>query len=601
MSDVDSHNLVDTFLERLLSEGENLEVEFKSAQGGLPISLWETVSAFANTQGGWIVLGISDKRAIEGLSHASGYLDKFHSIMNNPAKISQSVCDEKEASIERWGDKDVIVIRIREVPRHQKPIYINNNPIGGTFVRRHTGDYVCKKPEVERMLREASLVGADSFILEGFTLADLDAGSLTRYRQRFQNNNPTAPRNNYDDLKFLTSIGGYKIDRITGQTGLTVAGLLMFGTEISIHEWRSRHMIDYRLIPDDKETENRWSERIVWEGNLFDGFDAISARLMQGLVSGFQLQGIIRIDESSVHVVLREALVNLFVHADYKIPEPSLILRSPSEFYFRNPGSSRISEADLFHGDRSDPRNPDLVRMFRFIGLAEEAGSGMPKIIQSWRKLGLELPIIDIGTEQYQFVLRLRQAHLLGANDWGWLRKLGSHWNEAEQLALVHVKHHGEIDNASLAKLTGMHPADVSRVLVSLRDRQFLERRGTGRPVKYEAGARLTIKPLVARKPDSPLISISPDVWERLLEMGEPMRFQAPVKLEMMKDMIVQLCAQAPLSSNELAVLVGRKRHYLQERIISVLVKSKRLRFLYPQAPNSQNQRYIAETNEDFK
>jgi ATP-dependent DNA helicase RecG len=91
--------------------------------------------------------------------------------------------------------------------------------------------------------------------------------------------------------------------------------------------------------------------------------------------------------------------VNLLVHADYAETDASLIVRSPDGYFFRNPGSSRVSEFDLLAGDRSDPRNPELVRMFRYIGLAEEAGSGMPKIIRAWRELGFVLPDIDVGTD----------------------------------------------------------------------------------------------------------------------------------------------------------------------------------------------------------
>jgi predicted HTH transcriptional regulator len=167
------------------------------------------------------------------------------------------------------------------------------------------------------------------------------------------------------------------------------------------------------LISIEDDSDKRWDDRIPWEGHLFGAFETIYPRLTKGLATAFQLQGATRVDESSVHVVLREALVNLLIHADYAVPKALLIVRQPSSFLFRNPGSSRISEFDLLHGDRSDPRNPELVRMFRFIGLAEEAGTGIPKIIRAWRELGLEMPKIDAGTERYEVKLLGRKKYYI--------------------------------------------------------------------------------------------------------------------------------------------------------------------------------------------
>ncbi|RCJ24181.1 hypothetical protein A6S26_19330 [Nostoc sp. ATCC 43529] len=294
--------------------------------------------------------------------------------------------------------------------------------------------------------------------------------------------------------------------------------------------------------------------------------------------------------------MLREALVNLLVHTDYAVPEASLIVRTPSGFLFRNPGSSRISEFDLLHGDRSDPRNPELVRMFRLIGLAEEAGTGIPKIIRAWRELGLEMPKIDAGTERYEFTLQLRQAHLLSTEDRRWLRSLGSQWNEAEQLALVHAKHHGYVDNATLTRLTGQHLADISKVLVSLRNRQLLQMVNRGRSACYELsslGISGTKIPTNTSTSPTKQETIPENLWNELMQIGAIVRDHSRVERVTLEKVLVQLCSLTPLAPNDLVIILERKKYYLL-KVIRTLLASGSISYLYSDQPSHPRQKYIA-------
>lgn len=151
---------------------EALDVEFKLARHQLPNSLWETVSAFANTRGGWIILGVGQRDGqvvVEGLSDPDRLLQDLHNLMRNRQKISYAAADADDAAIEVLADEANpprgILLRVPAAPRSARPVYINNNPYTGTFVRRHGGDYHCTKQEVDRMMREASELAADSTIL----------------------------------------------------------------------------------------------------------------------------------------------------------------------------------------------------------------------------------------------------------------------------------------------------------------------------------------------------------------------------------------------------------------------------------------------------
>lgn len=488
------------------------------------------------------------------------------------------------------------------------------------------------------MIREARDSGIDSTILPRFGLDDLDEEALRRYRQRAQTHDPAAPRNGYDDRRFLESIGAFRTDREAGAAGLTVAGLVLLGRAESIIEWRTRHLIDFRVLPDDA-SDRRWLDRQAWEGGIFAAFERIYPKLIEGLPAPFDLEGPFRVGEGPHCEALREALVNLLVHADYSEPDASLIKRTPAGYFFRNPGDSRVLETDLLAGDRSDPRNPILVRMFRLIGLADEAGTGMPKIVRVWRSLGFQLPEIESGTERYEFALTLRHAHFLSEDDRIWLQSLGDNWSEAEQLALCIARHQGEVDNLSVRRLTGQHMADVTRILGGLRDRGLLQMIGVKRGARYQLAPTTVVdgpdlgadRPegssqpeglvqqepafsddflpssevfapisddLLARSEVSRLQTrgsgpIPEDLWQELREISARAREHRYIRADLRDDLIVRLCARVPLSLRELATLLGRSEVSLRDSLRS-LIASGRLAYRYPDRPTHRRQQYVA-------
>jgi ATP-dependent DNA helicase RecG len=643
-------SLLVRLLDRLL-EKESLDLEFKAAGGGLPRSLWDTVSAFANTQGGWIVLGVDENAdpPTVGVSDPGRLVQQIHDLLRNPQKINHPVCGPNDVEIQMLDTVSIVVVRVPAAPRRSRPVYINNNPYQGTFVRRHGGDYLCSKQEVDRMMREAVDAGVDSTILPRHGLDDLDRDALRRYRRRFQTHDPGSPWNGYDDQRFVHAIGGYRRDRESGTEGLTVAGLLLLGQDVAIREWRTRHLIDYRYVEHDDGSNRRWDDRVTWEGCLFEAFERIYPKLVDGLPRPFQLSHGVRIDESPRHEALREGLVNLLVHADYAETDVSLITRGTEGYFFRNPGDSRVLANDLLTGDRSDPRSPTLVRMFRIVGLADEAGTGLPKILRAWRSLGFQAPEIEVGTERYEFSLHLRHAHLLSEDDLAWLRSLGENWSEGEQLALVVARHGGEVDNPTVRRLTGQHPADITRLLGNLRDRGLLQMIGVKRGARYQLGAvalpgggalssQLELdlvrsrdsssnlrsdvaepeNSLTAAENPSPSLGNLPPRFGSSSESSEHSATEQRAELEGMDaltamlqeiarpaqerrylpsdsrdDLIVKLCAVRPLSVRELAHLLARSDDLVRKAVRPLLV-SGQLRYRYPERPNHPAQQYAA-------
>lgn len=600
---------------------EGVDVEFKVAERNLPSSLWETVSAFANTYGGRIVLGVDDSGdapVIIGVRNADRLIDHFYTSMRNPQKISCAICEPSDVMVHDIGDKIIIVLHVREATRRERPVFINDSPYHGTYVRGLTGDHHCTRQEVNRMMREADEDSVDSTILLGFGQGDLAGDTIARYRRRYQNLNLNSPYNDLDTIDFLRAIGAYRRDRISDTEGVTLAGLLMFGRSEAIRDRRPGHLIDYRKVVPESDL-GRWVDRVVSEGNLLDAFDAIYPRLISDLEVPFRVHGAIRIDESPLHTGLREALVNLLVHADYAEPDSSVILRMSDGCLLRNPGNSRVPISELRSGIvPSRPRNPILFRMFRYVGLAEEAGTGLASIFQTWRDRGLLPPYIDPRSERYEFTLLLPYIDFMPDEERGWLERLGGGFSYEDQLALIYAKREQTVDNEKLRGLTGLHPADATKVLTSLRDRTLLEMQGTGRSTRYalsaqaldqlgvgisESGqlslldlvgaevseASLGTKRTYSRSMD---VSLGSSVDIRLEEIGAPARVIARLSQGEADRIFLELVAASPLSARELARYMGRSTKWVWG-VARRLRARQQISLLYPENPSHPGQKYM--------
>jgi ATP-dependent DNA helicase RecG len=586
---------LDALLARLES-GESLEIEFKSAAAGLPKNMWTTISAFANTAGGWILLGVAeagDNLKVQGVKNAAAMIQDIANTLRNKEKISRDVCGPADVKIETVDNVQLIVIRVRAASSREKPVYLNKNPYEGTYVRRNEGDYHCSKQEVDRMIRDAAAESADSAILPGYTWADIDKETFAGYRRQYQTLNPASPKINYDDDRFMRAFGGYRKEAETGQEGFTRAAILMFGTEEALHNLRPRHIIDFRLAATPAEPEKRWEDRLVCEGNLFQAFQQIYPRLTSPLKTPFQLEGPYRLTQTAAHEALREALVNMLAHADYAEQAALLVTASPQEFMFRNPGSSRIPEEDLLTGDRSDPRNPVLLRMFRQISLADEAGTGVPKILRIWREAGLLLPAVASDTERYEFSLTLKLVHLLSKQDREWLSLCAKSPANAqqlalieslpaltpnEQLALIQARNAGSITNAAIQALTGLHRADVTLLLVGLKERDLLDRESSGRWASYKLPIRLI------------------EAYHHISIKKNDKEQEKPIKKTLKEGLIARIiesCAMAK-SANELASELDMNRLYLVTQYLTPLIKTERLAYTNPAHPKARNQKYVA-------
>lgn len=389
-------------IEKVLSQKENQFIEAKLADSKVPKSLWETYSAFANTFGGTIILGLkedktSKKLSIEGVKNSDQIISDIWNTLNNNNKVSSNILLSKHIYKIDYNNKTLVVIEVPRAGRLDRPVYIGEDFLKGTYRRNHEGDYHCTKAEVKSMLRDQSEVSSDSLLLDNVPITALNHDSIKRYRIIFKNLRPDHVWVELSDDEFLCKIGAARIYQNDGKLHPTLGGLIFFGDFIEIQNELPNFFLDYR---ERLDFNNRWTDRVCsgdgdWSGNVFDFYFKVASKLTSQIKRPFALDNNMqRIDDTPLHKGVREALANALIHTDYYGTRGVVIDKFPDSISISNPGSFRIPIFDAIGGGISDARNSKIFNMFTLIEVGERSGMGLCNLYDVWRKNKLPMPYV---------------------------------------------------------------------------------------------------------------------------------------------------------------------------------------------------------------
>lgn len=638
---IEIHTIADL---ELLRESVDLECKLaagRDGKGALPEDFWPTYSAFANTEGGIVVLGVRERQEqfiVEGLVNVAKVRKELFDALNNRQKVSVNLLNDAQVREIQLESRTVMVVEIPRATRKQRPVHLTANPfLGHTYRRLNDGDRALADDEVKRMLAEQVEDSRDDRILRGYDLEDIDDGTFRAYRQIFSNREPGHPWNALADREFLRLIGGWRKDRETGESGVTVAGLLMFGRFPAIQEELPNYMLDYQERPESR-TEKRWIDRVTldgkWSGNLFDFYRKVYLKLTADLKVPFHLEKGERKDETPVHEALREALANVLVHADYSDRASVLVVKRPDMFGFRNPGLMRIPVEVALQGGEPDCRNRTLHKMFRFAGVGEQAGTGIPKILRGWQSQHWNPPKLhDTPVPYNQTLLELRMVDLFPEEVMAGLKaRFGSGFerlNHVERVALALAASEGTVNHSRLRAVTTEHPVDLSRTLQHLTQVGMLESTGGRGAVYHLPGESIPTPddvfgpPARISMPSSPnlsgssrnlsenrdadgcliteqlelpviddLVALSPRLRSNLESLAAGPRSKGKVDREVLIRVVLRLCEGRFVMLRSLAELVQRKPETLRDQYLSRLVRERKLTLAFPKTPTHERQAY---------
>ncbi len=362
-------------------EWEDFEV--KTAKSELPKSVAESISAFANTQGGWIVLGVRQEGKhfeIQGVDNAEKLEQDFISSLRNQSKYNTLIsCKQKKYDID--GCK---VLAFYIYASDLKPVYFGGT-LYNTFIRKGSGDQRASEAEVNAMLRDQQYGIKSEQSIPETSIDMLSMESLGSFRS-YVFKQPIIPLNEDCSTEELC-----RALNIIDKNGLlTYAGLLMFGKYINVRDYVPTFCLDYIEIPGRslEEADTRYDYRMPEQANIWDSFVIMQRRLTNMIQRPFALdaQGLIDVGDNRYFEVVREALANMVMHADYFSTFRSCVHVFTNRIEFLNAGAPPIPFEQMVGQFYTNPRNPSIAKMFRVTHIAENAGFGMNKL-RSWTQL----------------------------------------------------------------------------------------------------------------------------------------------------------------------------------------------------------------------
>jgi ATP-dependent DNA helicase RecG len=354
-------------IEKIIIQGEGISIEFKKAKEKVPQSLYETVVSFANTRGGYILLGVDDDGRVLGIQpeNKADFLKNIATALNSKDNVNP-VLYLNPTPIE-YKEQTIIVIQVpasSQVHDHAGKIYIreyetdlditgNQHTIRGLFLKKGT-------------------IYTETHIYPGLKMSDMDESLFDKARNLIRSNRADHPWLTVDNMQMLRDAVLYWNDYENSRKGFSLAAALIFGKDLTIQNLLPAYKVEAMVRIRNKD---RWDDRLTLRTNLIDTYLQLKEFINRHLPDKFYMEGDQRIDLRDK--IFREIIGNLVVHREYTdaiateliIEEDAVRTLNPNNPYFNG-----IMDLNNFN---PHPKNPNIRKFFTALGWADEIGSGI--------------------------------------------------------------------------------------------------------------------------------------------------------------------------------------------------------------------------------
>lgn len=353
-------------LNRLLSKGEGLKIEFKEAQNGVPDTLYDTVVSFLNREGGIILLGVTDDAQVLGLSgqNLMRLKQDIVTALNNPDVVNPpfplAVNEVKQ------GANTMLYIRVPVssfVHKHGTVV----------FDRENDSDFrITDAARIAEMYARKRNVFTENQIFPNLRITDLDAALFEKVKSRIALFNATHPWLTATNERILRDARFLRRDFTTGEEGLTLAAALVFGTDEVIGNILPAYRID---ILERRANLDRYDDRLLLKTNLIDSYLKALEFIKSKWPEKFYLENGDRKDLREL--IFRELVANVIIHREYNNSLATEIVIYTDRVEATNPNRARFTGPLNLETFEAEPKNPNIRAFFNVLAWAEEIGSGV--------------------------------------------------------------------------------------------------------------------------------------------------------------------------------------------------------------------------------
>lgn len=457
-------------LRSLVKQGESYRLEFKESLADQD-SILKELCAFANTAGGTVLVGVTDRGEIRGLKLAP----KTEAQLVN--RILDSIQSPLAPEVELVPvGKGKVVMRL-SVPGHPKAAHAVK---GKPYIRVGSVSKPMPREEFERRIREHQPITWETTLVEGATEDDIDFRAVRAYIGRY--NSARGEKLKLPPREVLLA-RNCAVD-VEGKLRPTRAGILLFGkrpekffhkTYISVARFAGRQITD--TILDSKDYYGRLMDIIDRAEQYVKGHYDIMQKLVEGQAA---TQPIHQYPPWAV----RELIVNAVCHRDYgDYGSRIMVFMLRDRIEFHSPGGfpAGITARNVL--GKQFTRNPVIARVLHDAGYIEQFGSGLDRVFGEAREHPLKPKLPTIAADAGQVVVTLHSPEEFLAAPPG--EAVPVPLSSRQEKILAYVREHREINSLLCEKELGIPQRTAHRELQEMVGKGVLVALGERRGRRY--------------------------------------------------------------------------------------------------------------------